>query len=89
MRGKNTYGHSRFHFVYFLFTDQQQVFTEHPRGYWNHETMRAFMENIARRHHMDPLDPDTWYTIPAESIYQSKVIRKEAENMKRSCTLNS
>lgn len=37
------------------------------------ESMRDFMENFAKGFDLDPLLPQTWYSISLESINASKV----------------
>jgi hypothetical protein len=48
-------------------------FTNQPLGYWNNKLMRTYMEDVAKKFNMDPLLPSTWYSIPYQDIYQSKV----------------
>ena len=48
------------------------VFTTKPQGYWTSKNMRAYMENFAKRRHMDPLLPETWLHSFSEFV-QSKV----------------
>lgn len=52
-----------------------------PSGHWsdkgisekNKSNMRNFFENIARRRNLDPLLPDTWYSIPRKEVEQTRV----------------
>src|SRR5271156_3221614 len=44
----------------------------HARLHQRHQ-MRLFMESIAISFNMDPLIPQTWYSIPLQTVLQSKV----------------
>src|SRR5271156_5024161 len=44
----------------------------HTRIHQRHQ-MRLFMESIAISFNMDPLIPQTWYSIPLQTVLQSKV----------------
>lgn len=44
------------------------------RRHWTDATMKKFLENVAKNFGMDPLLPETWYSITPTKIYQFKVI---------------
>eukprot|EP00026_Physarum_polycephalum_P001094 Phypoly_transcript_01095.p1 GENE.Phypoly_transcript_01095~~Phypoly_transcript_01095.p1 ORF type:complete len:1190 (+),score=164.67 Phypoly_transcript_01095:101-3670(+) len=49
-----------------------------PAKYWTSEKgkkIRAFFEDFARSLNLDPLLPDTWYSIPRKAILQEKEAR--------------
>jgi hypothetical protein len=53
-----------------------EEFEAHPMGYWTSEkghNMRVFMEDLARSMGKDPLDPETWYSIPRRVVEETKV----------------
>jgi signal peptidase I len=50
-------------------------FSAKPTGYWTGKkgkNMRLFLEKFARSRNMDPLLPDTWYSIPRRAIESTK-----------------
>jgi hypothetical protein len=48
-------------------------FSKQPIDYWTLKNMRLYMENFARNQNLDPLLPQTWYTISYDAINQLKV----------------
>lgn len=50
-------------------------FSQFPMGYWSihkGKNARLFFEKLAKSKNMDPLVPDTWYTISKEDILSKK-----------------
>eukprot|EP00026_Physarum_polycephalum_P001228 Phypoly_transcript_01229.p1 GENE.Phypoly_transcript_01229~~Phypoly_transcript_01229.p1 ORF type:complete len:1158 (+),score=134.52 Phypoly_transcript_01229:34-3507(+) len=67
----------------YLLNDLSQFTAQFSHVYTHaQDTMRNFMKNVAKKYHMDPLDPDTWYLIPYESIYQSKTGKRILQKFK-------
>lgn len=53
-------------------------FSSRPLGFWNSEkskNMRVLFEDIARKQHLDPLIPETWYPMSANSVKLLKVLQ--------------
>ena len=51
-------------------------FVAHPMGYWTTDkghNMRAYLEEIALNMNKDPMDPETWYSIPRSAVEETKV----------------
>lgn len=48
-------------------------FTTQPLNHWTSKNMRLFLEKFAKDKKMDPLLPETWYSIRSEDIAKQKV----------------
>lgn len=48
-------------------------FVTEPLRHWTKKKMRQFLERFAQKRNMDPLNPDTWYSIPISTIRNTKV----------------
>lgn len=57
----------------FLDILKMERFSAKPKGYWAFDNMRTFMKNIVRGYNLDPLLPESWYSLPLRAISQSKV----------------
>ena len=60
-------------------------FKDKPHGYWQRnklKTMRAFLEDFARKKELDPLLPDTWYNIARKDIQSVKVSMRECKHIR-------
>jgi hypothetical protein len=56
-----------------LESSKDKNFSPLPEEHWTENNMKTFLVNIAKSFGLDPLVPETWYKIPARSIYLSKV----------------
>eukprot|EP00026_Physarum_polycephalum_P001950 Phypoly_transcript_01954.p1 GENE.Phypoly_transcript_01954~~Phypoly_transcript_01954.p1 ORF type:complete len:900 (+),score=97.26 Phypoly_transcript_01954:131-2830(+) len=46
-------------------------FNSKPVGYWTRANMRFLFESIAKNRNLDPLVPETWYSIPGRILKQT------------------
>jgi hypothetical protein len=47
-----------------------------PSGYWSRDegvNVRMFFDKFARDRQMDPLAPDTWYSVTTHSVFSKEV----------------
>ena len=48
-------------------------FNTRPVGHWTGKNMRLLMMNVAKSRNLDPLVPETWYSISSNEILKYKV----------------